>query len=130
MSDVYLIDIAWRVSVSMIAEGTLFKGKLPSMMDKDTFVLLISCIANNKYAKKMFAVIFKTFILDYRCDAECEAVQELIDQLSLQITAEDLALLTKVTSVVYQRAANFIAVGIAAVLREVPCVFLMYGYQL
>jgi len=54
VSDVYLIDIVWRVSVSMIAEGTLFKGKLPSVMDKDTFVFLISSIANNKYAKKMF----------------------------------------------------------------------------
>ena len=36
----------------MIAEGTLFNGKLPSAMDKDTFVVLVDCIADNKYARE------------------------------------------------------------------------------
>ena len=62
MSDAYLIDIVWRVSISMVAEGTLFNGKLPSAMDKDTFVALIGCIANNKYVKETITV-FHTFIL-------------------------------------------------------------------
>lgn len=35
------------------------------------------------------------------------------------MTAGDLALLSKVTSCVYNRAAKFVAVGIAAALREV-----------
>lgn len=48
MSDVYLVDIVWRVAISMIAGGTLFNGKLPAAMDKAIFVTLISCIADNK----------------------------------------------------------------------------------
>ena len=118
MSDVYLNDIVWRVIISMIAKGTLFNGKLPSAMDKDTFVILISRIADNKYVRKAL-VVFKTFIFIYRCDAKCEAVRSLMDQLSLEVTTEDLVMVAKVTSLVYQRAANFIAVGIAAILREV-----------
>ena len=39
------------------------------------------------------------------------------------MTAEDLATLSNVTSIVYQRAAKFVAVGIAAVLREVICIY-------
>ena len=54
-----------------------------------------------------------------RGDAECEAVRRLLDQLSAQATAEDLVVLGKVTSLVYQRAAKFVAVGIAAIVREV-----------
>lgn len=101
VSDVYLIDIVWRVIISMIAEGTLFNGKLPPTMDKDTFVTVIGCIVDNK------------------CDTECEAVMRLLDQLSVPVNAKDLATLSKVTSIVYQRAAKFVAVGIAAVLREI-----------
>lgn len=53
MSDIYLTDIMWRVCVSMIAEGNLFNGKLPSTLDKDAFMALIGCIADNKYVKSI-----------------------------------------------------------------------------
>ena len=56
MSDVYLNDIVWRVVINMIAEGTLFNGKLPLAMDKDTFVILINFIADNKYDKEALVV--------------------------------------------------------------------------
>jgi len=116
VSDVYLTDIVWRVSIGMIAEGTLFNGKLPSTMEKAMFVTLINSIADNKYVI-LKSTIFKTFNLPYRCNAECEAVKRLLDQLSAQVTTEDLATLSKVTSIVYQRAAKFVAVGIAAILK-------------
>ena len=55
----------------------------------------------------------------------------MLDQLALQVTAEDLAMLGKVTSVVYQRAARFIAVGIAAILKEViHNILIVYGYYI
>lgn len=57
MSDVYLTDIVWKVSIGMIAEGTLFNGKLPSTMDKFMFVTVISCIAGNKYVREKNAVL-------------------------------------------------------------------------
>lgn len=53
VSDAYLVDIVWRLSMSMVAEGTLFSGKLPSALDKDTFVALIGCIADNKYVREI-----------------------------------------------------------------------------
>lgn len=71
---------------------------------------------------------YLTFNLPCRCSAECEAVKRLLDQLSAQVTTEDLAILGKVTSIVYQRAAKFVAVGIAAILREV--IMWLYGYNI
>lgn len=62
VSDAYLIDIVWRVSISMVAEGTLFNGKLPSTMDKDTFVALIGCIADSKYVEEAM-ILFCTSII-------------------------------------------------------------------
>jgi len=46
-------------------------------------------------------------------------VENLLAQLSIEVTEEDVSIIGEVTSAVYCRAAKLIAVGIAALVREV-----------